>query len=153
MKNIPVNLDIRTATTTLFNCSHMDQDLVRMMISRLHERVYEPVRLYNLIINGITLSLSDDNLNSLVRLQTFILNLCTYSLDKKTQEYDPQKIAEYIAYHRENDYEPDYLLHKLNTQNVILHSFNMTTEPDALKDELNYVSINSYSGNFAVALG
>ncbi len=152
MKFIPINLDIRAATTTLFNCSHMDQDLVLMMISRLQKRVNEPVQLYNLIINGITLSLSDGKLNSLVRLHTFILNLCAYSLDKKTQEYDPQKIAEYIAYHRENDYDPDYLLHKLNTENVISHSFNITAEPDALKDDLKYISINSDSGSFAVAL-
>lgn len=152
MKFIPINLDIRAATTTLFNCSHMDQDLVLMMISRLQKRVNEPVQLYNLIINGITLSLSDGKLNSLVRLHTFILNLCAYSLDKKTQEYDPQKIAEYTAYHRLNNFEPDDLLHRLNTSDVISHSFNITAEPDALKDDLKYISINSDSGSFAVAL-
>lgn len=152
MKFIPINIDIRATTTPLFNCSHMDQDLVLMMISRLKKRVNEPVLLYNLIINGITLSLSDDKLNNLVHLHTFILNLCTYSYDKKTEGYNPQKIAEYIAYHRENDYDPDYLLHKLNTENVISHSFNITAEPDALKDDLKYISINSDSGSFAVAL-
>lgn len=152
MKFIPINIDIRAATTTLFNCSHMDQDLVLMMITRLKNRVYEPVNLYNLIINGISFSVFNEKLNNLVYLHTLILNLCTYSYDKKTQEYCPQKVAEYIAYHRENDYEPDYLLHKLNTENVILHSFNITAEPDALKDDLKYISINSNSGSFAVAL-
>lgn len=152
MKYIPINIDIRAATATLFNCSHMDQDLVLMMITRLQNRICEPVNLYNLIINGTPLSVFDEKLNNLVSLHTFILNLCTYSLDKKTQEYDPQKIAEYIAYHCENDYDPDYLLHKLNTENVIQHSLNIATEPDALKDDLKYISISSNSGNFAVAL-
>lgn len=152
MKSILINIDIRAATTTLFNCSHMDQDLVLSMITRLQNRVYEPVNLYNLIINGIPLSVFNENLNDLVRLHTFILNLCTYSYDSTTREYCPKKIAEYIAYHRENDYEPDYLLHKLNTENVIQHSFNIGTDPDTLKDDLKYISISSNSGNFAVAI-
>lgn len=155
MKYIPINIDLRSAPTattppqTLFVCTGIDHDLAVIQLRRLRTHV-TGIHLYNFMINGI--SISDRFFNDVCQVHTFLICLIAYSADKETQSFCPLKIAEFLAYHRKSELDADTVLHNLNYEKVIAHSFNLDLKPEQLNDDMEYISISSLSGNFAVAL-
>lgn len=43
------------------------------------------------------------------------------------------------------------LLYGLNVSKVVEHSFDLSKHPEQLQDNLDYINVNSLSGNYAVA--
>ena len=153
MDFIPINIDLRSDTMPpqpLFIGSHIDHDLALLQIKRINART-EDVLLYNLIINGITVA--DRLFSSSTKLIEFLECLTDYSavMKDQSQHYSPMRIAEFMAYHRQTEYEGRTVLDKLNAGEATLHSFSLSEHPNQLRDDLDYISMNSLSGNYAVS--
>ena len=154
MKYIPVTLDLRSAWSEkatpqpLLICTHLDHDLVLTQLRRVSVEVNN-IHIYNFIINGV--NVPHHLFDELSKLCEFLESLVSYCRADETQTYCPLRMAELLAYHRMIEQDACALLHGLNVNQIIEHSFNLTNNPDQLQDNLKYTSINSLSGDFAVA--
>lgn len=154
MKYIPITLDLRSEWSEkatpqpLFICTHLDHDLVLTQLRRVGVDVNN-IHIYNFIINGV--NVPHHLLDELTKLCEFLESLVSYCMADDTQTYCPLRMAEFLAYHRMIEQGGSAQFHELNINQEIEHSFDLTNNPDQLRDNLKYTSINSLSGDFAVA--
>ena len=154
MKYIPISIDLRSAPTELMPshplliCTYLDHDLAVNQLRRIGNKV-EKIHIYNLLINGI--SVRDRLFLELSKLCDFLDGLISYCEDNETETFCSLRIAEFLAYHRVIEQDTNTVLYGLNVNKVVEHSFDLSRHPEQLQDNLDYINVNSLSGNYAVA--
>lgn len=155
MKFIPINVELRTTLDSdspleiIFSSVNIDHDLLLMQLAKLKERMTSnesESHVINASFNGI--SIRERELDSYNYLSCLIVELDVYSRIK--DGYCPKKIAEFIGYYKLTNYSPEIVAQHLKN-NAVIHSFNIKSDYGLMKDDLEYMSIDSYSGSYGVA--